>query len=152
MKRTRLLPLLAVLTLGSFSAAAARPTIPDAVRRAVAEIFGGARTIEHEREAEGDRYEVKTRSELAVVLDAAGAVVEVEATIPPGLVPPAVLAAARAALPGARVVEAELLVRGSQVLYEVEARGSGGEVELVIDAAGTLVSRSAESGRDDEDD
>lgn len=151
MRRTPLLPLMGVLILGSFSAAA-RPTVPDAVRRAVAEIFGGPRPVEREREAEGDRYEVKTRSELAVVLDAAGAVVEVEATIPPGLVPPAVLAAARAALPGSRVVEAELLVRGSQVLYEIEARGAGGEVELVIDAGGALVSRAVEAGRDDEDD
>lgn len=148
--RTPLLPL-SVLLLVSFSAAAARPTIPEAVRRAVAEIFGGARPVEHEREAEGDRYEVKTRSELAVVLDAAGAVVEVEATIPPGLVPPAVLAAVRAALPGARVVEAELLVRGSQVLYEIEARGAGGAVELVIDAGGALRSRAVEAGRDEGD-
>lgn len=150
--RTNFLPSLAALTaLCSFSVAAAAPTIPDVVRRAVVQIFGGSRAIEHELEPEGDRYEVKARTELAVILDPAGSIVEIEAEIPVGLVPPAVLAAARSALPaGARVVEAELLVRGPQVLYELEARGPGGAVEMVLDAAGVLVSRGA--GEKDGDD
>lgn len=139
-----------VALVASASVSAAAPAVPLAVKRAASRIFGEARTsIEHE----DGKYEVVAQTELEVVLDAKGAVAEIEVKLPLELVPANVLGAAKSALPaGARVEEAELLVRGSALLYEIEARVAAGEVELVLDAGGTLVSRRDEQDDDDDDD
>ena len=66
--------------------------------------------------------------------------------------PASVAAAARAALPaGARLEEAELLIRGSALRYEIEAAAAAGEVELVLDGAGKLVSQRVEKDGEDGD-
>lgn len=138
----------------SLSAGAAAPAVPKAVQRAIDTIFGGAETkVEHEREGGKDVYEVEAPARLEVVLDGSGGVTEVEVKIPVGLVPPAVLGAARGALPrDARIVETELLVRGRQHFYEVEARTGAGAVEIILDAGGAIVEQHVEQDGDADSD
>ncbi len=138
------------VSLTALTAIAAKPAVPQAVQQAIARLLGGATA---EVEAEHGKYEVSTKTTLEVVLNADGVVEEIEVKLPIGLVPAPVLGAARKALPaGARVEEAELLIRGSAMFYEIEARTADGEVELVLDGAGKLISQQTEHDDDDGDD
>lgn len=131
----------------SLTAVAARPVVPPAVQAAIARLLGDQTTAV---EFEDGKYEVSAATRLEVVLDVKGVVEEVEVKLPLALVPASVVASARAALPaGARLEEAELLIRGSSLRYEIEARTAAGEVELVLDGAGKFVSQRTE--KDDED-
>lgn len=138
----------------SLSVTAAGPVVPKAVQRAVTAIFGSQKpAIEHESEGGTDKYEVGAPTRLEVVLDAQGSVEEIEVKIPVGLVPPAVLNAAKNAMPmGTRVEGAELLVRGKQLLYEIEGRSQASEVEVVVDPGGSIVGQHVETEADDEAD
>lgn len=131
----------------SFTVMAARPAVPQAVQVAIARLLGDAAG---KVEVEDGRYEVSAATRLEVVLDARGVVEEIEVKLPLALVPAPIVAAARAALPGgARLEEAELLIRGSALLYEIEARTQSGEVEVVLDSAGKVVSQATEPGDED---
>lgn len=133
----------------SLTAIAAKPAVPKAVQVAIAKLFDGNKV---EVEVEDGKYEVATTTTLEVVLAVHGGVEEIEVKLPIGLVPAPVIAAAKAALPaGARLEEAELLIRGSVLLYEIEARAALGEVELVLDGAGKVISQAAEQNDDDDD-
>ena len=137
----------------SLTAIGAKPVVPQAVQVAIARLLNGATT---EIEVEHGKYEVSTTTTLEVMLDARGGIEEVEVKLPFGLVPAQVVKAARAALPaGAHLAEAELLIRGSALFYEIEARTANGEVELVLDSLGKLVSKHTEQedeGEEDDDD
>jgi hypothetical protein len=136
------------------SADAAGPVVPKAVQRAVTQIFGSKPAkIEHEREGGADLYEAEGHTKLDVSFNARGTVEEFEVELPLGLVPPEVVAAARAALPkGAQIAESELVVRRGQLLYEIEGKSDRGEIELVIDAGGAVIREQVETDDDKDDD
>lgn len=135
------------------SAVGAGAAVPQAVQRAVGQIFGDAKVvIETEHEGGTVHYEAGATTRLDVVFSAKGSVEEIEVELPLGLVPPAVLAAARGALDkGAKLTEAELLIRGPRVLYELEARAGSDEIELVISPEGRIVSQRSEQDERDDD-
>ena len=138
------------VSLTAITAMAAGPAVPKVVQQAIVRLLGGAPA---EVEVEHGKYEVATKTTLEVVLDARGVVEEVEVKLPVGLVPAPVMAAAKKALPaGARGEEAELLIRGSALFYEIEARTADGEALLVLDGAGKLISQQTEHDDDDDDD
>jgi uncharacterized membrane protein YkoI len=70
-----------------------------------------------------------------------GRVIEIEADILVEDLPPAVLAAADAELPGGRVVGAEIEIVGGRMGYEVKKTKRGREYEFVFTAEGVLLEK-----------
>ena len=134
--------------------ARASADVPVAVRDAARGLLGDKARVGVEHEGGVTAYEAETRTELEVVFDAAGNVLEAEVEIPAALVPASVLDAVMAQAPaGARVSEATIVAAGAVLLYEVELRlADGGEVEYRVAQDGTVTQVGQEAADDDDDD
>lgn len=123
---------------------------PNAVKKAATKVFGKNAKLTYEKEGKGV-YEVGTATELEVVIDESGTVHVTEVEIPVASLPLSVLAAVRAKLAqGAQIREAEVQIKPTGVTFEVEAKVDGKEVEYVVSADGSLVTKGDEEGDSDE--
>ena len=122
---------------------------PDAVRARIAALLGAGAEIEVDGPVSARTYEGEARTEISVEVDASGALLGTEVAVPVAALPTAVAAAATARGP---MKEAELVVTATGVMFEVEVTTATGTIELMIDAAGTVVSDRGDEDDDDEDD
>ncbi len=123
---------------------------PDLVRARIAALLGAEAAIDVDGPASAPTYEGEARTEISVEVDARGTLLGTEVGLPIAALPTAVAAAATAR---GSVKEAEVVVTATGVMFEVEVTTATGTVELLIDAAGTVVSdHGDEDDEDDEDD
>lgn len=128
--------------------------VPKAARAALLKLAGGAKIVEVEREKEHgiDIYEAEwvangTRHEAAVTAD--GTLVETEEIIPLKRAPAAVrTAVAKRFGRDAKVTVEKKMI----VIYEVEGRVNGKEVELLVFPTGRIHEQSGDEHDDDDDD
>ena len=131
--------------------------VPAAVRARVAEVLGAkaARHIDVEGPAAAPVYEAGRKTKIEVEVDGAGLLLATEVELPVAALPTAVAVAAAAQ---GRVVEADLIVTASGVMFEVEIDGAGGRHELTLDLAGAVVQQGdgdeheGDDADDDDDD
>lgn len=131
--RMVIVALAVLLVVGPGSAVAQRSdSLPPAIAAAFRQAYAGARILNVSRERREGKvvYEIEsqdgpTRRDL--IYDLTGQVLEIEEVIPADSVPAAVRAALERDLPGATLVGAERVTRGTVILYEVEARKGGGK-------------------------
>ena len=131
--------------------------VPAAVRARVAELLGAkaARHIDVEGPAAAPVYEAGRKTKIEVEVDGAGGLLATEVELPVAALPTAVAVAAAAQ---GRVVEADLIVTASGVMFEVEIDGAGGRHELTLDLAGAVVQQGdgdeheGDDADDDDDD
>lgn len=141
---------LALSGCGSSTEAAA--DAPNAVKKAATTLFGKNAKLSYEKEGNG-LYEVGASTEIEAVFDEQGNVRETEVEIPLATLPMAVLAAVRAKLPsGAKLVEAEVVIKPTGVAFEVEAAADGKEIEYVVSPTGDIVGQEQDDDVDDDDD
>ena len=157
-KKLSIAPVLLVLLVGTLATAKQQTAkTPDKVKKAAAAVLGTKQvTIDREEEDGAVTYEAATTTKLEVVFNEAGQLQETEAALPIASLPTAVAGAVQAKLAkGAKITEADVIVRPDAVVFEVVTKlTSGDEVEYVVDAAGTGVSEKREAAGDagDEDD
>lgn len=119
---------------------------PAGVRSAAEGLLGTGVAIHEEHEDGKTQYEATAPTKLEVELSATGALQKTEIAIPLGALPAAVVAAASAK---GTPREAEVVITPAGVVFEVEVAGAGaGELELTIDAAGTVLASETETGHD----
>lgn len=137
--------------------------LPEEVKRAASQAVPGIQLVEAEveRVGRGVVYELEgilggRRYEIEVTED--GKVIEVELEddeeIPLAKVPRPAMKAARAALPGAKLVEAEIVRNERGLVYEIEATRDGKEYEILVTPDGQVVKvqEEAEDPDDEQDD
>lgn len=134
--------------------------VPEAVKQAALAAMPGIELVEAEveQERQGMVYELEgtldgKRYEIEVTSD--GTVLEVELEedeeIPVTELPQLVRQAAEKALPGAELIEAEIVRPASGMAYEIEARQDGKEYEILVGADGRLLGIEEESEEGDDD-
>ncbi|MEM9073136.1 MAG: hypothetical protein AAGE52_31820 [Myxococcota bacterium] len=103
---------------------------PEPVRAELTRIFGPVAALEVERETDDDGEE-EWESTIAVPMeieqDASGAITKVEFLVPFAMAPEAVREAAAAQWPGATLTQAEVVVEGDTLLWEIEGEDAAGE-------------------------
>ena len=128
--------------------------VPTAVRKALKKLAGSARITEIERETKNGivfyEGEWSTRGrETGAMVTAEGDLVELEEEIGAKDVPARVKAAVAKEFPGARRFEYEKVM---VVMYEVEARIGGREMEILVLPTGKIVGKAEDNDDDDDDD
>lgn len=133
--------------------------LPKPVLDAVKAKYPHAEIEEAEKETEDGEtvyeveLEVKEDEEITVALKPDGTIIEVEKEIAVSELPEAVTRAIKAKYPKAELEEAEQVVRGDHLLYEVEVEIAEDEtVEILLDAKGKILEEEEEHEGDDEDD
>src|SRR5262245_50601490 len=131
-----------MIVLGSGVVVSAGPPqparAPEGVRKTAATVLAGWKHDFHREEEDGSVvWEASTRTKLEVVLSERGQVLETEVALPPGTLPPAVMAAVKARAGASPIVEAEVSVTSAGVRFKVETRsGTGPETEYLCDPTG----------------
>jgi uncharacterized membrane protein YkoI len=119
-------------------------TLPEAVRTALETLVPGGEVLDAEVEIVGARrlYEVTKRidgREVEVLVDAAGRPVEWESEIDPAAAPPAVLASARAAVPGNVTAVEEIRDPARTLLaYHIKIDDAGKRYKLALSPSGAV--------------
>jgi len=118
--------------------------LPDAVLKSFQKSFPGININGHDIEVVDGRteYEIETKVnqvEMDYIYLANGTLLQTEEVIPDWSLPQVVVASVRAAHPGCDVKEAEEIVHGSAIEYEVEIEVTGKEIELLVSSDGQLL-------------
>jgi uncharacterized membrane protein YkoI len=98
--------------------------------------------------AEGKRYEVEL-TESGKVLEVE---LETDEEVALSEMPESVVQAAHNAVPGIKLVEAEIVQGKKGLLYEIEGVLSGKEYEMLVTPEGKVLATSRDTGDDDDDD
>jgi hypothetical protein len=117
--------------------------VPELVKKAFATKYPKATKIEWGLEKEGE-YEVEFKmgkSEMSVVLDEKGDVLEVESEIKESELPQAIKTTLAKDFIGFKLDEIEKAEAKGVTSYEMEAKKDKAELELVFDAAGKLLKK-----------
>jgi uncharacterized membrane protein YkoI len=146
----RSLILLTVLALGAAISVEKGETkiplkdLPEAVRKTVAEQSRNATLVGISKEVEGDKtfYEVELKVNgkgRDVLIDAAGAVVELEEEIDMASVPAAARSALTKLSTGGKITKVEVLTKGGKTTYEAAIEKNGKSTEVTVTAEGSRV-------------
>ncbi|MEM6954275.1 MAG: hypothetical protein AAF645_01265 [Myxococcota bacterium] len=145
MRRTLILSLL-VAACGGTALQPARTIAdvdaPEPVRQELERVFGARAQIRVEVEEDDDgqpEWETHTLVEMELEQRADGTIHKIEFAVPVALAPEAVRGAAQAQFSGATLSGAEVVVRGGELLWEVEATRGEEELEAYFRVDGTLV-------------
>lgn len=115
--------------------------LPDAVQRTAREQSKGLRVRGYSKETENGKtfYEVQTKDagmSKDILLDAGGAVVEVEQMLEMSSVPGPVMEKLRRKAGAGKLVSVESVTKGSSMSYEAVVSKNGKRQEIAVDANG----------------
>jgi uncharacterized membrane protein YkoI len=155
---------LAVITLAAFASIAAAgeekelsaKQVPQAVHEAFQKAYPGAKSPKFSQEVSDGKttYEVEFKEqgkEIEATFSAEGTLLETEQEIKISELPKEIVAAIEKAHPGAKLKEAEKLLKadGSLSGFEVEIKVGKQELELTLDPSGTILKTEAEKSDKD---
>jgi uncharacterized membrane protein YkoI len=153
MKKLFVVSICAALVFGA-CAQEKKDEIPAAAKSAFATNFPNATKVEWGIEKEGE-YEAEFKldgSEMSVLFNAQGDLLETEAEVKDADLPEAVKATISSELAGFKIDEIEKTTDAKGVVtYEMEAKKDKEEFEVVIDATGKLIKKEAEKEESDND-
>jgi hypothetical protein len=139
----------------SHEARTATQEIPTAVLAAVESAVPGAtlKSAAREQEVAQEVYEVVLRTAAGKTMEAEilgdGTLLEIEEEVGVGDLPASVAAALEKVAPGGKIDEIE---RTMKVVYEIEKKIDGKEVEVAISASGKVIKMESGDDEEDEDD
>ncbi|HNW51603.1 MAG TPA: PepSY-like domain-containing protein [Prolixibacteraceae bacterium] len=151
MKKTVITAVLSLLVVVSF-AEEKKVTVPEVVKKAFAAQYANATKVEWELEKEGEfEAEFKlSKTEMSVVFDAAGNLIETETEIEESELPQAIKATLAKDFAGYKIDDAVKAEAKGVVTYEMEAKKEKKEFELVFDANGKLLKQEEEKEDNEE--
>jgi uncharacterized membrane protein YkoI len=129
---------------------AALRSAPPAVQSAVLQLAGMNKINEFDSETENGKtvydleYAVKGGTYEADI-DPSGQILTREVDVDASIVPPAVIAAAKAAHDGAKIGEASIVAAGDQLFYELDVKAGKDTHEMRIGAGGSVIADSIEA-------
>ncbi len=127
--------------------------IPAPVKETARDLLGKGAKLQREVEGGQVGYQASATTRIELALTAAGALAETEVTIPVRAVPAVALAAAQARVPrGTAFRHAEVILTPAGVVFELEARVGGGELEVTVDGAGKVLGEEREGDDQEGDD
>ena len=130
--------------------------LPAAVQQAFTKAFPNARILGASRETEDGvtYFEIESkdgRQRRDLLFKADGTVVEMEELIRPKDLPEAVVKSVRTAYEDCDIERAEKITRNGVVQYEIKAETDEQDMEILVDADGSIVKSTTISEEEDED-
>lgn len=126
--------------------------VPELVKKEFAKKYPSASKVKWSLEKAGE-YEAEfdlNKSELSVVIDEKGNVLEVEAEIKEAELPQAVKVTLTKDFAGYKIDEVEKTEAKGLISYEMEAKKDKAEFELVFDANGKLLKKEEKKEKDND--